>query len=47
MFFNLTTYRLKNTKRKDDFSIVAIVGKRKFDSEPSDSFVELEAFLNV
>ena len=46
-FFNLATFRLKNTKRKDDFSIVAIVRKRKFDSEPYDSFVELEAFLNV
>ena len=27
-------------KRKDDFEIVAIVAKPKFDSEPYDSFVE-------
>ena len=40
-------FELKNTKRKDDFKIVAIVSKRKFYSEPHDSFVELEAFLNV
>ena len=32
---------------KDDFKIVTIVAKRKFDFEPYDSFVELEAFLNV
>ena len=47
-FFNLATFRLKNTKEKmHDLKIVAIVAKRKFESEPYDSFVELEAFLNV
>ena len=38
--FNLATFRLKNTGRKDDFKIIAIVAKRKFDSESDDSFVE-------
>ena len=37
---NLATFRLKSTGRKDDFKIVAIVAKCKFDSEPYDSFVE-------
>ena len=37
---SLATIRLKNTERNDDFKIVAIVAKRRFDSEPSDSFVE-------
>ena len=45
-FFNLATFRLKNHK-KDDFEIVTIVAKRKFDSSPSDSFVEQEAFLRL
>ena len=43
MFFNLATFRLKNTvktEKKDDFQIVAIVAKRNFDSELHDSFVE-------
>ena len=31
---------LGKLKGKDDFKIVAIVGKRKFDSEPYESFVE-------
>ena len=39
-FLNLATFRLKNTGRKDDFKIVAILAKREFDSEPYDSFVE-------
>ena len=39
-FLNLATFRLKNTGRKDDFKIVAIVAKLKFDFEPYDSFVE-------
>ena len=39
-FLNLATVRLKNTGRKDDFKIVAIVAKRKFNSEPYDFFVE-------
>ena len=39
-FLDLATFRLKNTGRKFDFKIVAIVAKRKFDSEPYDSFVE-------
>ena len=34
---SVSKFRLKNTGRKDDFKIVA---KRKFDSEPYDSFVE-------
>ena len=34
-------------KRKDDFKIVAIVARRKFDSKPYDSFVEKEAFLKL
>ena len=37
---DLATFRLKNTGRKDDLKIVAIVAKHKFDSEPYDSFVE-------
>ena len=45
-FFNLATFRLKNTKG-NYFKSVAIVAKLKFDSEPYDSFVELEVFLNV
>ena len=40
-------FRLKNTGRKDDFKIIAIVAKRKFDSESYDSFIEKETFLNV
>ena len=39
-FLNLATFRLKNTGRKDDFKIVPVVPKRKFDSEPYDSIVE-------
>ena len=31
---------LGKLKGKDDFKIVAIVAKRKFDSEPYDSFAE-------
>ena len=31
---------LAKLKRKDDFKIVDIVAKRKFDSEAYDSFVE-------
>ena len=36
-------FRLKNageSKKKDDFKIIVIVAKRKFDSKPFDSFVE-------
>ena len=40
IFFNLAMFRLKKYKRKDYFKIVAIAAKRKFDSEPCDSFVE-------
>ena len=43
-FLSLATFRLKNTGRKDDFKIVAIVAKPKFDSDPYDSFVEKEPF---
>ena len=42
-FLNLATFRLKNTvktENKDNFKIVTIVAKRKFDSELYDSFVE-------
>ena len=35
---SLLSQKLKNVK--DDIEIVAIVAKRKFDSEPYDSFVE-------
>ena len=38
-FFNLATFRLKNSKEKY-FKIVANVAKRKFGSEPYDLFVE-------
>ena len=40
---NLATFTLKilgKLKRKDDFKIASIVGKRTFDTEPYDSFVE-------
>ena len=40
---NVATFMLKilgKLKRKDDFKIVASVAKRKFDTEPYDSFVE-------
>ena len=36
-FLNLATFRLKKLgklERKDDFKIVAVVGKRKVNSEP-------------
>ena len=38
---------LGELKRKDDIKIVVVVAKCKFDTEPSDSFVEKGAFLNV
>ena len=31
---------LGKLKREDDFKIIAVVAKHKFDSEPYDSFVE-------
>ena len=37
----------RSLKFLNGFKIVAIVGKRKFDSEPHEPFVECEAFLNV
>ena len=40
---NLAMFMLKilgKLKRKDDFKIVAVVKKCKFDTEPYDSFVE-------
>ena len=40
---NLAKFMLKilgKLKRKNDFKIVAIVAKRKFDTETYDSFVE-------
>ena len=37
---SLATFRSKNIGRNDDFKIVAIVAKLKFESEPYDSFVE-------
>ena len=40
---NLATFMLKileKLKRKDDFQIVSIVAKRKFDTEPYDSSAE-------
>ena len=47
---NLATFMLKTLGKltgKVDFKIVIIVAKHKFDTEPYDSFVEQEAFLNV
>ena len=40
---NLATLMLKilgKLNRKDDFKMVAIVAKRKFDTKPYESFVE-------